>query len=100
TSRPRPKPAKPDPEPQRRAGPKWRLPTNNAPRINGSIAFGNGRSGAFRGLAYVIPENSRGLPSFDTLVPFAILYTDRFEIEPQEFTSGFPGVLAQNEWFA
>ncbi|WP_437602199.1 PA14 domain-containing protein [Sorangium sp. So ce590] len=62
--------------------------------------FGNGENGAFRGLAYVIPENSRTLPSFDGLVPFAVLYTDKFEVKSQDFSAGFPGALAQNEWFA
>ncbi|XXX80402.1 PA14 domain-containing protein [Sorangium sp. So ce134] len=94
------KPAKPDPEPERRKAPKWRLPTHGAPRITAPNAFGNGESGAFRGLAYVIPESSQKLPSFDGLVPFAVLYTDKFEVKSQDFSGGFPGALAQNEWFA
>ncbi|WP_438000812.1 PA14 domain-containing protein [Sorangium sp. So ce185] len=94
------KPAKPDPEPARRKTAKWRLPTQGAPRITAPIAFGNGEGGAFRGLAYVIPEKSQKLPSFDGLVPFAVLYTDKFEVKSQDFSGGFPGALAQNEWFA
>ncbi|XYI01169.1 PA14 domain-containing protein [Sorangium sp. So ce1128] len=94
------KPAKPDPEPTRRKPPKWRLPASNAPRITAPNVFGNGEAGAFRGLAYVIPENSKKLPSFDGLVPFAMLFTDKFEVKSQDFSGGFPGALTQNEWFA
>ncbi|WP_437638816.1 PA14 domain-containing protein [Sorangium sp. So ce854] len=94
------KPAKPDPEPARRKQPRWRLPASNAPRITAPNAFGNGEGGSFRGLAYVIPEGSKKLPSFDGLVPFAMLFTDRFEVKSQEFSSGFPGALMQNDWFA
>ncbi|WP_437838773.1 PA14 domain-containing protein [Sorangium sp. So ce1153] len=94
------KPAKPDPEPTRRKPPKWRLPASNAPRITATNVFGNGEAGAFRGLAYVIPENSKKLPSFDGLVPFAMLFTDKFEVKSQDFSGGFPGALTQNEWFA
>ncbi|WP_437680374.1 PA14 domain-containing protein [Sorangium sp. So ce131] len=99
TSKPR-KPAKPDPEPTRSKLPKWRLPASNAPTITGKTVFGSGETGAFRGLVYVIPENSKKLPSFDDRPPFAKLYTDRFEVKPQEFSGGFPGALLQNEWFA
>ncbi|MGK3995411.1 PA14 domain-containing protein [Sorangium sp. So ce1024] len=93
-------PAKPDPEPARRRQSRWRLPASNAPRITAPNAFGNGEGGAFRGLAYVIPEGSKKLPSFEGLVPFAMLFTDRFEVKSQEFSSGFPGALMQNDWFA
>ncbi|WP_438028734.1 PA14 domain-containing protein [Sorangium sp. So ce233] len=94
------KPAKPDPEPARRKQPKWRLPASNAPRITAPNAFGNGEGGAFRGLAYVIPEGTKKVPTFDGLVPFAMLFTDKFEVKSQAFSGGFPGALVQNEWFA
>ncbi|AUX41340.1 hypothetical protein SOCE26_027500 [Sorangium cellulosum] len=94
------KPAKPDPEPERRKLPKWRLPASNAPTITAKTVFGSGETAAFRGLVYVIPENSKKLPSFDNRLPFAKLYTDRFEVKTQEFSGGFPGALLQNEWFA
>ncbi|WP_437513330.1 PA14 domain-containing protein [Sorangium sp. So ce1099] len=94
------KPAKPDPEPTRRKPAKWRLPASNAPRITAPNVFGNGEAGAFRGLAYVIPENTKKVPSFDGLVPFAMLFTDKFEVKSQDFSGGFPGALTQNEWFA
>jgi hypothetical protein len=72
----------------------------NAPAITSPNVFGNGNGGAFRGLAYVIPETSRGLPNVDQLVPFATLYTDSFDIPPQAFSAGFPGALKQSGWFA
>ncbi len=68
------------------------------PRLSEPNVFGNGKAGAFVGLAYVIPENTQRLPAPGP-VPFAGLFTDKFEIQPQEFTSGFPGALLQNDWF-
>lgn len=70
-----------------------------ATRINAPNAFGNGKSGAFQGLVYVIPDTSKRLPPTSTLVPFAALFTDKFEIQSQDFSSGFPGALMQNDWF-
>jgi len=76
-------------------------PTSHAaPVITSTIAFGNGRGGAFTGQAYVISAGSKKLPNLDTLIPFATLYTDSFQVSSQEFASGFPGALKQDDWFA
>lgn len=72
---------------------------DTTPRITSPNLFGNGTAGAFRGLAYVIPEATRSMPSFDQLVPFATLFTNSFNISPQTFSGGFPGVLKQDDWF-
>jgi hypothetical protein len=95
-------PARPDPTPARRTQPTptRRPPASSAPRIKTPIAFGNGTAGAFQGLAYVIPSNTQQMPRVDSLVPFATVYTDSFDIRPQEFSSGFPGALLQTDWFA
>ncbi|HSN99852.1 MAG TPA: PA14 domain-containing protein, partial [Candidatus Nanopelagicales bacterium] len=69
-----------------------------ATRLTSPNAFGNGKGGAFQGLAYVIPDTTKKIPA-SVLVPFAALYTDRFDIQPQEFSSGFPGAMMQNDWF-
>jgi len=69
-----------------------------AARVSDPIVFGNGKEGAFVGLAYVIPESTQRMPP-PGVVPFAAVLTDKFEIQPQEFTSGFPGALLQNDWF-
>lgn len=75
--------------------------TELAPRIKSDIIFGNGRAGAFRGLAYVLPTGTQRLPdSFAKMVPFATLFRDNFDIKPQTFSGGFPGALLQEEWFA
>lgn len=75
--------------------------TELAPRIKSDIIFGNGRGGAFRGLAYVLPTGTKSLPdSFAKMVPFATLFRDNFDIKPQTFSGGFPGALLQEEWFA
>lgn len=74
--------------------------SETAPRIGGTIPFGSGTTNAFRGLAYVVPDNTTKLPDFTQLTPFATLYTDRFDVSSQNFTQGFPGALAgQVEWF-
>jgi hypothetical protein len=108
------KPAKPTTPPRTTTGPKIMprdLPTvvnpgitrtlpERAPRITSPILFGNGTGGRFRGEAFVIPTSSKTLPDLDGLVPFATLFTDRFDIASQEFSGGFPGALKQDEWFA
>lgn len=71
-----------------------------APRITSPILFGNGTGGAFTGHAYVIPETTERMPDFATLVPFATLFTDSFNVAPQRFAGGFPGALIQEEFFA
>lgn len=70
-----------------------------ATRVTSPTPFGNGKQGAFQGLAYVIPDSTKRIPATAGLIPFAAVYTDRFDIKPQEFTSGFPGALMQTEWF-
>ncbi|MDC0745879.1 PA14 domain-containing protein [Polyangium mundeleinium] len=75
-------------------------PVVEPPRINGRTAFGNGSLGAFKGYAYVIPDTTTKLPDLSKMVPFATLLTDSFIVQRQEFSGGFPGVLAQEEWFA
>ncbi|HVK70061.1 MAG TPA: PA14 domain-containing protein [Polyangium sp.] len=75
-------------------------PVVEPPRINGRIAFGNGSLGAFKGYAYVIPNTTTKMPDLSKMVPFATLLTDSFIVQRQEFSGGFPGVLAQEEWFA
>jgi len=75
-------------------------PTVEPPRITGRIPFGNGTLGAFKGYAYVIPDTTTKMPDLSRMVPFATLLTDSFIVQRQEFAGGFPGVLAQEEWFA
>jgi hypothetical protein len=73
---------------------------NVAPRISSPIIFGNGTGGAFAGQAFVIAENTDRMPDLSSLVPFATLYTDSFNVQPQTFAGGFPGALVQEDWFA
>lgn len=71
-----------------------------APRITSPVVFGNGKGGAFRGNAYVIPDNTTKMPDLGSLIPFATLFTDSFNMRTPNFTGGFPGALIQEEWFA
>lgn len=75
-------------------------PVVEPPRINGKIPFGNGTIGAFKGYAYVVPDTTTKMPDLSKMVPFATLLTDSFIVQRQDFAGGFPGVLAQEEWFA
>ena len=75
-------------------------PGLRGPRITAPIIFGNGQGGAFIGDAYVIPAGTQRIPNLSDLVPFATLFTDSFEVKPQNFSGGFPGALRQDDWFA
>jgi hypothetical protein len=74
-------------------------PTEDTPTVRGTTIFGSGTAAAFKGEAFVIPEGTKTMPAFDELVPFAVLYTDQFNVSPQAFSGGFPGALLQDEWF-
>ncbi len=75
-------------------------PEGETPTVTGQTLFGGGTTKGIHGLAYVIPEGTTKMPNFNELVPFAILYTDQFNVAPQTFSGGFPGALQQDEWFA
>lgn len=96
-----PAPVAKPPAPATPARPRRQRPAvpPTAMRVTSPIVFGNGKEGAFQGLAYVIDPSSKRIPATGSLVPFAAVYTDRFDIKPQDFTGGFPGALVQNEWF-
>ena len=74
---------------------------DTAPKVTSATPFGGGTPAAFRGLAYVVTPDTKKVPDFSSLVPFAVVYTDSFNTASQEFTTGFPGALAgQVEFFA
>lgn len=72
----------------------------SAPRVSASFLFGNGDNGAFRGLAYAVPQSTTRLPNLSGMTPFAQMFVDSFAISPRDFSGGFPGVTRQSEWFA
>jgi hypothetical protein len=53
-----------------------------------------------RGDVYFIPSSSKQLPKFKKLKPVGAVYTNSLNIQPREFTEGFPGITDRNEWFA
>ena len=74
---------------------------DTTPKVTSATPFGGGTPAAFRGLAYVVPPDTKKMPDVSTLVPFAVVYTDSFNTASQDFTAGFPGALAgQVEFFA
>ena len=70
------------------------------PRVTSKFAFGDGDGGAFRGLAYSLPQNTSRMPSLSGMKPFAEMFLDEFNVTPRDFGGGFPGVSRQSEWFA
>lgn len=55
---------------------------------------------ALQGRVYFIPEGSEQLPDFSRLRPQGTISTTVLNIQPQSFTTGFPGVTDRFEWFA
>ncbi len=52
------------------------------------------------GKIYFIPKGSEILPNFKKLKPKGTVYTTRLNIQPREFSEGFPGISDRFEWFA
>jgi PA14 domain len=71
-----------------------------APRVSAPTIFGEGTGGAFRGLVYLMPDDVERLPDFSRLTPIGEVFTDHFDIRPQDFHGGFPGFSKEEEWFA
>jgi hypothetical protein len=65
----------------------------SATKVTATTPFGGPGAAAFHGLAYVIPPDTAKVPDFRSLVPFAQLHTDRFDVASQPFQTGFPGAL-------
>ena len=89
--------APPAPPPRRR---RMAPRPDVAPRVTAPTAFGDGNGGVFRGLIYLMPDDADRLPDFSHLQPIGEVFTDRFDVRPQEFHGGFPGVSKEEEWFA
>jgi PA14 domain-containing protein len=71
-----------------------------APRVSAPTIFGEGTGGAFRGLVYLMPDDVERLPDFSRLTPVGEVFTDHFDVRPQDFHGGFPGFSKEEEWFA
>ncbi|HVY47935.1 MAG TPA: PA14 domain-containing protein, partial [Minicystis sp.] len=84
--------------PRRRHRPQPRVDV--APRVTTTTLFGDGNGGAFRGLVYLMPDDAETLPDFSRLQPIGEVFTDKFNVAPQPFRGGFPGVSKEEEWFA
>ncbi|HEY3886173.1 MAG TPA: OmpA family protein [Vicinamibacterales bacterium] len=55
---------------------------------------------SMEGKIYFLPAESEKLPDFATLKTQGSIYTDDWDIDARDFTSGFPGVTNRFEWFA
>jgi hypothetical protein len=47
-----------------------------------------------------MPDDANSLPDFSRLTPIGEVFTDHFDVKPQEFHGGFPGISKEEEWFA
>ena len=79
-------------------------PTTGArlPQMTGDNGFGNGNPTAdsFTGTIYFIPPATQKFPDVAQLQPAGNLYTRQFNVAPQNWDKGFPGVDSRFEWFA
>jgi hypothetical protein len=79
-------------------------PTQGArlPAMKGDNGFGSGTQtpDSFAGNIYFIPPATQKLPDFASLQPTGVLYSRQFNVPPQNFDKGFPGVDSRFEWFA
>lgn len=68
---------------------------------NDSLAFGDKKKidDALKGEIYALPDTSSMLPDFTKLKPLGTLYTQKIDVSPREWTTGFPGVPDRKEWF-
>lgn len=71
------------------------------PRMTGDNGFGNGHPSAdsFTGNIYFLPPATQKLPDFSTMQSSGVLYTRQFNLAPQNWDKGFPGVDQRFEWF-
>lgn len=52
-----------------------------------------------KGEVYNLKPGTSKLPNFKHLKPVGVIYTNSLNIQPREFTVGFPGVTNRFEWF-
>jgi hypothetical protein len=67
--------------------------------VRQSFAFG-GPQGAFRADVCFIPHGTTALSKVTRCPREATFFTNALNVSPRKFSEGFPGVSAQNEWFA
>lgn len=53
-----------------------------------------------KGEVYNLKPNTSKLPNFKHLKSVGVIYTNALNIQPRDFTAGFPGVTDRFEWFA
>lgn len=68
---------------------------------NDSLAFGDKKKidNALKGEIYALPDTTHSLPDFGKLKPLGTIYTNKIDVSPREWTTGFPGVPDRKEWF-
>jgi hypothetical protein len=54
---------------------------------------------SIEGRIYFLKENTTKLPDFSKEKSQGSVFADQFDVPPQDFTAGFPGVTSRFEWF-
>jgi outer membrane protein OmpA-like peptidoglycan-associated protein len=53
-----------------------------------------------KGTIYALAEDTERMPDdLDKRKPIGVIYADKLDVPPRDFTSGFPGVTDRFEWF-
>jgi hypothetical protein len=89
-----PPPAAPAPPPAAVAPAPAPAPVAETPTIDKAIAFGSGKSSdkTVKGKVFQLAPGTKELPTIGAAMsPFAVLYTEKWDIAPRAFTEGFPG---------
>jgi outer membrane protein OmpA-like peptidoglycan-associated protein len=55
---------------------------------------------SLEGRVYFLPDTATKLPDFSKEKSQGSIFADQFDVAPQDFTAGFPGVTNRFEWFA
>jgi outer membrane protein OmpA-like peptidoglycan-associated protein len=65
-------------------------------------AFGTTKKSdlSLEGKIYFLPNTATKLPDFSKEKSQGSIFADQFDVAPQDFTAGFPGVTNRFEWFA
>lgn len=64
--------------------------------------FGSKDAGLFnmKGTIYFLPDDTTAMPEdLGKLKPQGVIYADRLDVPPRDFSEGFPGVTDRLEWF-
>lgn len=77
-------------------------PARSSAQEQGTPVFGTSVviPSGLRGLVYFLRPGDSWLPDFSKMKPVGAIYTTTLNVQPQDWSFGFPGVTRRFEWFA